>query len=63
MNYRDVEYRIVQSVAPKGWRWSFAYAGRHRTGHSPYREDAVARMKLSIDQAIRFYGPEEERNA
>ena len=59
MIYRGVEYRLVQSIAPKGWRWSFEYAGRQRSGHKGHREDALVQMKRSIDQAIRRYdGPQ-----
>ena len=59
MIYRGVEYRLVQSIAPKGWRWSFEYAGRQRTGHKSHREDALVHLKRSIDQAIRRYdGPQ-----
>jgi hypothetical protein len=58
MIYRGVEYRLVQSIAPKGWRWSFEYAGRQRSGHKSHREEAVVYLKRSIDQAIRRYdGP------
>src|SRR5215467_9569570 len=55
MIYRGVEYRLVQSIAPKGWRWSFEYAGRQRTGHKSHRDDAFTHLKRSIDQAIRRY--------
>jgi hypothetical protein len=55
MIYRGVEYRLVQSIAPKGWRWSFEYAGRQRSGHKSHREEAVTHLKRSIDQAIRRY--------
>ena len=59
MIYRGVEYRLVQSIAPKGWRWSFEYAGRQRAGHKSHREDALIHLKRSIDQAIRRYdGPQ-----
>jgi len=55
MIYRGVEYRLVQSIAPKGWRWSFEYAGRQRSGHKSHRDEAVTHLKRSIDQAIRRY--------
>jgi hypothetical protein len=55
MIYRGVEYRLVQTIAPKGWRWSFEYAGRQRSGHKSHREEAVTHLKRSIDQAIRRY--------
>ncbi len=59
MIYRGVEYRLVQSIAPKGWRWSFEYAGRQRSGQKSHREDAFSHLKRSIDQAIRRYdGPQ-----
>jgi hypothetical protein len=59
MIYRGVEYRLVQSIAPKGWRWSFEYAGRQRSGHKSHREEAFTHLKRSIDQAIRRYdGPQ-----
>jgi hypothetical protein len=64
MIYRGVEYRLVQSIAPKGWRWSFEYAGRQRSGHKSYREEAFVHLKRSIDQAIRRYdGPQLESQA
>jgi hypothetical protein len=55
MIYRGVEYRMVQCIAPKGWRWTFEYAGRQRSGHKSHREEAIMHMKRSIDQAIRRY--------
>jgi hypothetical protein len=55
MIYRGVEYRLVQSITPKGWRWSFEYAGRQRSGHKSHREEAFTHLKRSIDQAIRRY--------
>jgi hypothetical protein len=59
MIYRGVEYRLVQSIAPKGWRWSFEYAGRQRSGHKSHREEAFVHLRRSIDQAIRRYdGPQ-----
>jgi hypothetical protein len=55
MTYRGVEYSLVQTIAPKGWRWSFEYKGRQRSGQKAERDDALVQMKRSIDQAIRRY--------
>ncbi|MBV9561408.1 MAG: hypothetical protein JOY90_13315 [Bradyrhizobium sp.] len=55
MIYRGVQYSLVQAISPQGWRWSFEYKGRQRSGQKADREDAFLQMKRSIDQAIRRY--------
>ena len=53
MEYRDVEYAVVQTIS-KQWRWSVARdSGDDKVGFCTNRETALARAKGVIDGIVR----------
>jgi hypothetical protein len=54
MEYRGVQYQIVQTASPTGFRWT-AYLDetRTRTGISPTIKSAVADAQTKIDNVLR----------
>ena len=55
MNYRGIDFTVVQSLSPKGWKWS-VNLGHKDAGGTQYmydRESAVRRAKLYIDELIK----------
>ena len=51
MEYRGVEYAVVQAI-PTGWRWSVKRAGQSdKVGTSLTRESAILRAKRFIDES------------
>jgi hypothetical protein len=53
MNYRDKDFTVVQSLSPKGWKWSVNRGGKDAGGTQYDRESAVRRAKLYIDELIK----------
>ena len=50
MEYRDIEYQLVQTADPCCWKWTiFLDATRTRTGISLTRADAVLDAERAID--------------
>jgi hypothetical protein len=54
MEYKGIQYQIVQTASPTGFRWT-AYLDetRTRTGISPTVKSAVADAQTKIDKALR----------
>jgi hypothetical protein len=53
MRYKDVEYTLVQTSAPAGWRWSFKDAmGREKSGASADRRIAICKAENAIDKLL-----------
>jgi hypothetical protein len=53
MEHKGVEYQIVQTANPAGWKWTVHLdETRLRTGISPTREGAVFQALRTIDKAI-----------
>jgi hypothetical protein len=53
MDYKGVEYTIVQTANPSGWKWTvFLDATRTRTGISRSKADAIRDAERAIDNAI-----------
>jgi hypothetical protein len=53
MRYKDVEYTVVQTSAPVGWRWSFKDAtGREKSGASADRRIAIRTAERAIDKLL-----------
>jgi hypothetical protein len=53
MEYRGVEYAVLQTIC-KQWRWSVARdSGDDRVGFCTNREDALARAKRVIDKIVK----------
>jgi hypothetical protein len=55
MQYRGVEYSIVQLIEGSGWRWEIKFGdGRHKSGVTPIsRAAAIKLAKYEIDRALR----------
>jgi hypothetical protein len=54
MQYKGLEYRIVQTANPSGWKWTiFLDATRTRTGTSHTKANAVLEVEIAIDRAIK----------
>jgi len=52
MEYRGVEYALVQTIS-KQWRWSVARDnGNDKVGFCTNRETALARAKRVIDRIV-----------
>jgi hypothetical protein len=54
MQYQGIEYTIVQTANPFGWRWSFDREGRSpKTGISYNRVEAILAAEGAINQALK----------
>jgi hypothetical protein len=54
MQYQGIEYAVVQTANPRGWKWSFEREGRSlKTGIAYYRAEAVLAAERAIDQALK----------
>ena len=54
MVYKDIEYQIVQTANPSGWKWTvFLDATRTRTGIATSRRHAVLEAERAIDKAMK----------
>jgi hypothetical protein len=52
MNYREIEFAVVQSLSPKGWRWSINLGDKEAGGTQYDRDSAIHRAKKYIDDLI-----------
>jgi len=52
MRYRGIEIAIVQTIAPRGWRWSVNNDQMEKAGTSPDRRDAIRLAQKFIDRKI-----------
>lgn len=51
MNYKGIEYQVVPTANPTGWKWTVSMDGRQpRTGEAYTRAAAVALAQLTIDR-------------
>jgi hypothetical protein len=53
MNYRGVDFMVVQSLSPKGWKWFVNLGHREASGTQYDRERAISKAKKCIDDLIR----------
>jgi hypothetical protein len=53
MDYRGIDFTVVQSLSPKGWKWSVSLGHKDAGGTQYDRESAVRRAKLYIDELIK----------
>jgi hypothetical protein len=55
MEYRGVEYSVVQLTDGSGWRWEFRFGdGRSKTGISPVSRAAAIRLaEYEIDRMLK----------
>ena len=53
MEYRTVQFEVVETTNPYGWKWVvFLDATRTRTGIGLTRADAVSDAEFAIDKAL-----------
>jgi hypothetical protein len=52
MEYRDIEYTVVQGIERRVWKWSASVEGAIVMGNEQTRSAAVAAAKNAIDRAV-----------
>jgi hypothetical protein len=52
MEYRDIEYTVVQGIERRVWKWSAFAAGAQISGQESVRSAAVAAAESAIDLAL-----------
>jgi hypothetical protein len=53
MEHRDIEYQVVQTASPTGWRWTAQLdEGRIKTGVSFSRQYAIFDATNAIEKAL-----------
>jgi hypothetical protein len=52
MEYRDIEYAVVQGIGRRVWKWSASVAGVVIMGNEQTRSAAVAAAEKAIDRAL-----------
>ena len=58
MDYKGIEYHVVQTANPAEWSWTVQMEGREpRTGSGRNRTAAVALAQIAIDKLIKADPP------
>ena len=52
MEYRDIEYSVVQGVERGVWKWSASVAGVVIIGREPTKSAAAVAAEKAIDRAL-----------
>ena len=52
MDYRGVEYSLVRSIAPSGWRWIFHYLDHEFSDINRTRHEAITAVERAIDKLV-----------
>jgi hypothetical protein len=52
MEYRGVEYTVVQGIERGVWKWSASVAGVVITGQEAIKSEAVAAAEKAIDRTL-----------
>jgi hypothetical protein len=52
MEYRDIEYAVVQGIERGVWKWSASVAGVVIMGNEQTRSAAAAAAEKAIDRAL-----------
>ena len=52
MEYRGVEYRVIQGIKRGFWKWAVDTAAGTRVGTSDSRDSAVSAAKRTIDRLL-----------
>jgi hypothetical protein len=52
MEYRDIEYAVVQGIERGVWKWSASVAGVVIMGEQPTRSAAAGAAEKAIDRAL-----------
>jgi hypothetical protein len=55
MEYKGIEYSVVQTTEDRVWRWEVRFhGGKHKSGVSPLsRAAAIQQAKREIDRALK----------
>jgi flavin-dependent dehydrogenase len=60
--YKGIEYKVVQTANPTGWKWIVTLDEQHfRVGTGFSRASAITFAKKKIDQHLKSIGAIEER--
>ena len=54
INHNGVEFSLVQTIAPKGWRWRFEFLDNEYSDISPTRAGAIQEARRAIDNLLRL---------
>jgi hypothetical protein len=54
MDHMGVEYSLVQTIAPRGWRWSFICLGHEFSGTNRTRHEAIRAAQQAIANLIKL---------
>jgi len=54
INYKGVEFFLVQTIAPQGWRWYFEFFDNEHSDTSPTRAGAIQGARRAIDNLIQL---------
>jgi hypothetical protein len=52
MEYRDIEYTLVQGIGRRLWKWSATVSGVKISGQGSTRDEAIADAEKAIDRAL-----------
>ena len=53
-NYKGIEYQVVQTSSPTGWKWTVEMEGRRpRVGGGHSRAAAIALAQIAIDRLVK----------
>ena len=64
MDYKGIEYHVVQTANPAEWSWTVQMEGREpRTGSGRNRTAAVALAQIAIDKLIKTDPPADSDGA
>jgi hypothetical protein len=64
MDYKGIEYHVVQTANPTGWSWTVQMEGREpRTGSAYNRTTAVALAQIAIDKLLKAHSPADSDRA
>ena len=54
MEHQGIQYTVVQTINPSGWKWSFERDGRSpKTGIAFDRAEAITAAQRAIGQLLR----------
>ena len=56
MKYRGIEFAVVRTLSPNGWRWSVKRDHNDKVGKTVDRETAVLLAQRFIDKMITARG-------
>ena len=52
MKHKGIQYHIVQTAGPIGWKWTIDLGGKARSGTAPSREAGRRLAEREIDRAL-----------